>query len=59
MTGEITIPILYNFFPVNVISLELWADLCRVVENYNDLSRDIGILLASIENTKKASYKKI
>ena len=51
--NKYAVPVLYGSKSTERLAAE------KVVENYNDLSRDIGILLASIENTKKASYKKI
>jgi hypothetical protein len=51
--NKYSVPVLYGSKSTERISAE------KVVDNYNDMSRDTGILLASIENTKKAAYKKI
>jgi hypothetical protein len=48
-----SVPLLYGPKSVERLAAE------KVVDNYNDLSRDIGILLASIQNTLKESRKKI
>jgi hypothetical protein len=51
--NKYAVPVLYGSKSTERITAE------KIVDNYNDISRDTGILLASIETTKKAAYKKI